>query len=449
MRAASCRDDSVIILGAGLAGLGCALTFERAGAPFRLLESEPTPGGLARSATRDGFTFDLAGHWLHVRDLALQSLLNELLGPDLLEIERAAWIHIDGRWVPYPFQTNLWALRADVRDECLEGYLNAQWREDDGSCGDSPSDFYDAALRMWGYGIARHFVVPYNEKLWGFPLCELVPDWAGRFLPRPAADEVLRGAHVRQDGGGYNARFFYPRRAGMGLIAQRLGEQLGEHISLNCRVAGVDLAARRVKLADGRSLRYGRLVSTLPLPTLIRLCGDAPPSVRAAARGLRATGVSCVHIAVRGPLPAEVPHCHWAYFPELRFPFYRVGSTSAAVPGLAPPGCRSFTVEFSQRSGPETRPLQAWALAGLQDCGLVRLQDDVLFIFTQEIPCAYVVRDRECEWRRQQLLGWFLSQGVHSIGRYGGWQYSSMEDAFLEGQKTAHEILGEVVMAHA
>jgi hypothetical protein len=141
-----------------------------------------------------------------------------------------------------------------------------------------------------------------------------------------------------------------------------------------------------------------------------------------------------------------VPNCHWAYFPEPRFPFYRVGSLSNAVTALAPPGCRSFTVEFSRCDRAISRPLEAEAVAGLRECGLISPRDELLFTFIQEIRDAYVVRDRQCEPLRRKLLAWLQDQGVSSIGRYGGWQYGSMEDAFLEGRKTALDIIDEMAV---
>ena len=443
MEMTDCHASPVVIVGAGLAGLACAHALEQARVPYRLLESEATPGGLARSITRDGFTFDVAGHWLHLRNPDVRLLLDNLLGSELEEIQRAAWIYFDGGWVPYPFQSNLWALRSEFRDECVQGYLEARALDGMNVNPKDPTDFHDAALRMWGSGITRHFVLPYNEKLWGLPLHELVPDWGERFMPQPDAEEILRGSRVQQVNSGYNSRFLYPRQAGMGLVAQRLCEELRGFVECNCAVTGIHLERREVRLANNKKFRFKQLVSTVQLPQLIQMCEDAPATVREMASGLRSTGVSCVHLAVRGPQQDSVPKCHWVYFPEQEFPFYRVSSTTAAVSALAPSGCRTLSVEFNRNSAAADLPLEELALTGLRKCGLIGSGDDILFTFVQEIPCAYVINDRSCTGRRRHLLTWLESWGVYSIGRYGGWRYGSMEDAILEGQRKAGELLGE------
>ena len=160
-----------VILGGGLAGLGCALRLDGAGASYRLHEAEDRVGGLARSQTREGFTFDATGHWLHLRDPETRSLVDDLLGEDATWVERSAWIHTHQVYVPYPFQTNTWALPEDLRHECLMGFIDARYGEGGRALQERrPRTFREHVLHSLGEGIARHFMVPYNRKLWKVPL---------------------------------------------------------------------------------------------------------------------------------------------------------------------------------------------------------------------------------------------------------------------------------------
>ena len=54
----SAREAEVLVVGAGLAGLGAALRLTAAGRSVRVLEASDAPGGRMRSDVVDGFTID-------------------------------------------------------------------------------------------------------------------------------------------------------------------------------------------------------------------------------------------------------------------------------------------------------------------------------------------------------------------------------------------------------
>src|SRR5262245_23441036 len=69
----------IVIIGGGLAGLSAAYHLrEHEPAVF---EKEPAIGGLCRSFTQDGFTFDCTGHLVHLRNQYVKELVAQLL-PD-------------------------------------------------------------------------------------------------------------------------------------------------------------------------------------------------------------------------------------------------------------------------------------------------------------------------------------------------------------------------------
>ena len=433
-----------LILGAGLAGLGCAHRLDEAGVRWRILERETRVGGLARSETQEGFTFDATGHWLHLRDPKTRALVEDLLGEDALWVERRASIYSHGVMVPYPFQTHTGALPPEVTYECLMGFIEARFGEAGRALRErEPRSFEEFVLRNLGEGIGRHFMFPYNRKLYNVDLSELSAAWTGRFVPNPSVEEVVRGAvGAKTSTQGYNARFVYPREGGIETLPRRLAARLKGEIQKGTTVVAVDTKARTVRTDDGRSFGYDHLVSSLPLPQFVACCEDAPEAVRTAAGRLRAVGVSYVNVAVRiGEGTPPLDH-HWVYFPEPEFPFYRAGCASAAVPSLAPPGCRTFYVEFSHLGpGSSHEAYERMAVEGLRRAGLLRSGDEVLFAFTRTIPTAYVLFDQAYEESRRKVLDWCEAEGVLSIGRYGNWEYSSMEDALIAGRRAAEAIL--------
>jgi protoporphyrinogen oxidase len=109
----------------------------------------------------------------------------------------------------------------------------------------------------------------------------------------------------------------------------------------------------------------------------------------------------------------------------------------AAVPSLAPPGRRSFYVEFSAGAPLDAAVVERQAVDALLDLGFVRERADVLFAETRVIPNAYVIYDDRYGAAKQEIVSWLEARDVLVAGRYGRWEYSSMEDALLAGRECA------------
>jgi protoporphyrinogen oxidase len=125
------------------------------------------------------------------------------------------------------------------------------------------------------------------------------------------------------------------------------------------------------------------------------------------------------------------------YLPEQRYAPYRIGSASAAVPSLAPLGTRSFYVEFSAPGALDPATVRRQAIDALLELGFVADRGDVLFAETRVIPHAYVIYDERYGAARDAVVGWLAERDILVAGRYGRWEYSSMEDALLTGRECA------------
>jgi protoporphyrinogen oxidase len=434
---------TTLILGAGLTGISCGLHLK---GDHMIAERESEPGGIVRSRLKaGGFLCDGTGHWLHLRNPRTKEMVLNALGENVVEYERRAAIHSKGVFTLFPFQANLDGLPREVVLECLKELWKARHPEDFGaSPPDGPPDsFAECIIRLFGEGIARHFMTPYNEKLLGVPLTEVSPRYAERFVPKPSVEDILNGAFgLSKESLGYNASFIYPKEGGIGALPRALERGLRTKPRYNVSVTGVDPSARTARLSTGESIRYDHLVNTMPLVDFLRLCSNLPECVTAAATKLRATTVHYFDIGVRGP-GAEGSDKHWVYFPESDFVFYRVGSYSAVHRSLAPEGCRSYYVEISggfedYRDRPED--LRKRVIEDLIRGKILSAKDEILLMDLCSIPHAYVVFDREYESARQEVLDGLTSYSIRSCGRWGGWNYGGMEDAMLEGIKAAEEI---------
>lgn len=424
----------ILVAGAGLAGLSTA---RHLAGRCLVVEREKVPGGLAVTEWEKGYGFDRTGHLLHLRDPGIRRWVTRLLGGDAIWLDRESRIWSHGVYTRYPFQANTFGLPPAVAHECVMGYIEAR---DAGPSGRVRS-FEDFIHAHFGSGFARHFMIPYNRKIWGVHPREMTASWCDRFVPIPRLGDVIAGAVGLNDAPmGYNASFLYPAM-GIGVLSERIAQQVQRRTPVHYGTALVRLDARShvAVLSDGRRVRYDHLVSTLPLDRLVRIIEGVPASVAAAGARLRVRTLSYLDVALKRP--AATPY-HWTYVPDPAVPFYRVGAYSNFSADLVPRGCGSLYVELTARNpGPVKRVVDR-VVPWLVRMGIIRTGKDVRFARLRRIPHAYVIYDHDWEVARARVMEYLHRCAIHSIGRYGDWNYSAMEDALIAGRDAARRIAG-------
>lgn len=421
----------VVVLGAGLTGLSAGLELQRLGVPYHVVERDHEAGGHALTSEDDGYRFDRTGHLLHLRDSALRDEVTEWLEGDFETIERRSVVFSHGVHTRYPFQANTLGLPPSVAYECLLGFVQAELARD----GNEPRNFEEYCLKHFGAGFSRHFMLPYNERLWGIPAREITTTWCERFVPRPRLEDVLAGAVGLEDPRlGYNARFLYPRR-GIGQLARALSRRV-RNLVTNSEVTAIDLA-RRMIWFGATSVRYGALINTAPLPAFLGLLRPLPREIEQARARLRSTPLYYLDVALETPCGKDF---HWAYVPEPKYPFYRVGCYSHFSPSMAPAGKANLYVELASRVEPELDTVLPEVVRGLLEMGWLTRPSDVRFARLRKLDPAYVIYDAEREGALGAIEPFLQEHGLISTGRYGAWNYSSMEDALLFGRGAAAKV---------
>ncbi len=416
-----------LIAGAGLSGLSAARSLARG--TFRIVESEDEPGGLCRSIRHGAYTFDYTGHLLHLKGEVLADV-ETILGDNLAVIERKAIVHTHGREFPYPFQVHLHGLPAGVREECLAGFEAVAGRDVD------TTNFATWSETVFGAGITKHFMRPYNEKLLCRPLEALSADWV-HYIPRPRLEDIRAGARGEiVQGVGYNAQFRYPVQGGIGVLPRALAA--GLPVETGRALEAINAGARRARLG-AEWVSYRHLVSTVPLPQLIRSAEDAPQAVKDAVSGLEAVGVLCLNLGIDGP----TRDAHWMYFPEPRYCFFRVGFYHNIAPSSAPPGKSALYVEISydRREGlpPDIRERAA---RDLVEAGVIDDTRRVEECREVWIDSAYALPTRARAAAMSVIDPWLSENAIVPIGRYGRWAYTSMGEALKEGREAALRLVG-------
>lgn len=253
-----------LILGAGPTGLAAAIAL---GPRALVLEARPELGGLTASVTLDGAVFDLGGHSFHTPHPEIRELVFGAL--PMFEQRRDARCYFDGDLIPYPFQKNFKGLRAaPVVAECEAGLASA------GVAGGA-NNFQEFLERRFGAGIAKHYLLPLNRKQWG-ALDRLAVNWVSERVAAPKGE----GEQFARTGGQRtplqsDTLVAYPARGGFDEIARALARRVS-NIRFGHKTTHIDPTRRELTTADGKTFSWRRLISTIPLPELVRITANVP-----------------------------------------------------------------------------------------------------------------------------------------------------------------------------
>ena len=428
----------IVILGAGMAGLGAAYRLRSERQRCTVFEQHPYPGGHTASFHHaGGFIFDDGPHISFTKNERMQQLFAESVGQQFETIQARVNNYWRGSWIKHPAQCNLYGLPSELVVDILAEMVEAKQKP-------APvvDNYGDWLIASYGETFARTFPFEYGLKYHTTEAPNMTTDWVGPRLYQPDLREVFKGAlSPSTPDVHYISHFRYPSKGG---FVSYLGMFLDDaDVRLNHRAVAVDPGARTVTFQNGHVVGYEQLISSLPLPELIRLISDVPAEVRDAAEQLACTTCVVVNIAVGRE---DVSDAHWTYFYDRDVIFTRVSFPHMLSPHNVPAGCGSIQAEiyFSRKYKPLTAPADDYiapTIRDLQRCGLLREDERILFSNATVAPYANVIFDRDRPRALATVRGYLEEVDVLSCGRYGEWGYLWTDESFMSGEAAASRAL--------
>lgn len=418
----------MLVLGAGPAGLAFASRYGRGSI---VLEKSGEVGGLSRSIRIHDGVFDVGGHSFHTPHPEVLELVRSLMNGSWHEHPRDARVWVSGQLIPYPFQSHFEHLDdksvvADCRGHVADVASVA-----------ASAHFEEWIRRRFGDGIADHFMLPYNRKLWACDLGEMSREWVGERVATERDDRgrVGSGARTRQPLQS-DSLVGYPAQGGFGAIFDALARRC-ERIELGESVIRVDMVGRVVHTAAGHVWPYDAVVSTLPMPQLANAIDGCPARVVELASRLRAVSLKVVLILAR-LADRNVPQR--IYIADPAVPAHKIAFNHTSSPSLAARKNHAIVCEVAYSHSKPARPdaelLDAsvdWLVANR----FIASSRDVVARKVLDVPYGYPIPTHS----RPAIvaeIGTFLERSrIHSIGRFGAWTYANSDECMRQGLELA------------
>ena len=430
------------ILGGGLSGLALASRLRNA----EVLEQAERPGGLCRSLTFDGFTFDPHGsHILFSRDAAAMAFYEDLLGSNVCRRRRNTKVFYKGRYVKYPFENGLSELPAEDNLACLLGYVEAYIARHAGTAGKA-GNFREWMYQRFGKGITESYLLPYNEKIWKTPAEEMGVDWVDGRVPDPPLEDVIKASlGIPTEGYTHQLNFMYPREGGVESLIRGLLPKVSR-VRTRFRVAAIRRKNASWIVSDGREeLEFDRLVSTLPIPELIRCLPEVPPVVREAAEALQHRSLVTVMLGISRP---NLNDFSWVYFPSPGDGWFnRISFPSNFSDRAAPDRASSAVAEITCNAGDDVwsapdDALMEHVLERGNALGVFR-RDEVIASRVARTRHAYVVFDLNHRRNLDLVNAYAAKIGIRLLGRFGQFDYINTDQCILRAFALAGDLEGD------
>ena len=450
---------SIIVAGAGPAGLFTAWNLARRGRSVIVLEREERVGGLAAALPVGQNFYGYGTHHLHNPDPEKLRPFKELMGPDLVELDRKILIKFRGRLHPYPLTGRhlVSSLPLPLLAACGVDLLRAMVvnrRKRGGS-----RNAEEAIIALYGKRLYEIMFREYTTRFWGIPPSRISPLFVEKRMPGINAVESLKRAMRRIGLAGkeslgrttvIGSPKMYTTSRGVGAVFERMAEAVaagGGRVLTSAELLTVHRSEGRIRSVTFRhggeqhTLPCDLLISTIPVNRLAaRLDPTPPPSVRTAAErlGFRALLVTGILARPRRRLGAL-----FTYFPGRTF--HRVAEVAPPAAKVAPPGCVLFLAETTCEKGDEVwndpAPVMKRVVEELVEEGLVE-REGILethpFRTAEAYPKYFIGFESDLHIIHEHLAG---LDNLVTAGRQGSFRFARMIPAMEEAWRKTRDRL--------
>jgi protoporphyrinogen oxidase len=418
------------ILGGGLSGLTLARLMHEDGQEVVVLEAEAEYGGLCRSKTKQGFTFDTGGsHIIFSRDAEVLSFMRRMIAGNEQVNDRTTKIFYKQQFVKYPFENGLSDLSPEDRFLCINEFIKTLIALKKGELA-PPSNFREWIYHTFGKGIAECYMVPYNEKIWKYPTDRMSLHWVDGRIPRPPMEDIIKSAiGINTEGYTHQSVFSYPQDGGIEALILAIAKPIAPIIRTGFRVTTLAKSGDEWQISNGTEIiRADQCICTMPVQHLLPCLKGVPGNVKNAINALKYNSLVCVNIGIKG----SIPPVSWLYVPDPAIGrTNRISFPSGYSRNVAPDGCGAILAEITHQPGDEVSRMSDEDLINevtdMLDKMHILKKDQIVYSSVERQPFAYVVYDLDYQKNIALVREYFTSISLPLVGRFAQFEYLNMD----------------------
>jgi len=430
----------IIVLGAGMAGFGASYKLNEIENEFRanVFEKKSYIGGHATSfRSNDGFIFDDGPHISFTKNKRIQDIFAENVNGRFERLVASANNYWKGHWIKHPAQCNLYGLPSDLIVDIICDFVEAGKNQPD-----NVSNYKEWLYASLGKKFAETFPMVYGKKYHTVEAEKMDIDWLGPRIYRPELRELLNGAfNPSTPDVHYIKDFRYP--TDNGFVNYFNGFSQLADIHLNHEVTEINPSEKTIHFKNGESISFDKLVSSIPLPEVVKLIKNTPKQVLDASKRLACTSCVIVNFGVERE---DISEAIWTYFYDEDISFSRISFPHLMSPNNTPDGCGSVQCEvyFSKKYKPMPDSIEEIIKKAKKDLirtGVLKEEDKIIHQSHSYAPYANVIFDLERRDALKLVHDYLDEKEVHYCGRFGEWGYHWTDESFESGENAVEKAL--------
>lgn len=454
MKKKSNKNQKVIIMGGGLAGLAAGFELAKAGKIVIVAEICDQVGGLAKTIEVRGHRFDTGPHRWYTKNDKVNEWMLKLLGKEVIRVPRLTRIYFDHKFFYYPIKlmnalTGIGIFKAFL---AVVDYILARIKSR--VLKTRLITMEDGYINQFGKTLYEIFFKRYSEKLWGEDCKKISIDWVGQRTRGLNILTIIKDTFFKSKNVvSLVDEFSYPQN-GVGRLAEKLAEGImdkGGIILSGAEVVQINHQRNKItsviikKEGKRRVISGDYFISSIPLNDLVKRLKpriDDKTMILADKLSYRDELQVALFISKNHVTPDT-----WIYVHPKEIPFLRIMEMDNWSDKLSPTGTTSLVFEIACNVGDKTwnmkdkEVIEMVADSYISEFGLIRTEDIIggyVHRVAKEYPVYHLGYREDVDKIKSSLSQY---GNLQLIGRNGTFRYNNMDHSIEMGLYAAWNII--------